>query len=1056
MYNYNEEDQDLSCILNATKTLFKESSFVFVIRDSKKSQFESTELENSIVLIDLNINQPLMHFDQYYASNFIFIVENNTVLKKNLEFLEKSSLWNKAKSPKGKFLIVSSTDEIPSLFMTMWEKYVLNVVVMVRNISKLYIGDPHAHENKCGEFANSFSTKRCDAIIEIKSYYRKLTGCTVRIMNVATLTNIEFDVTLYGLFSNLSIKYLNVSMADFNYPSLDDFTSSKGFYIKLLYYAHGYYKYLHTSDPIFTSEMVWLVPPPLKMSPLKALTSAFRIEVWSGILFSMFITSFLWYCFTKHYQTNSKSADGLISIVTKIWQMTFTSCIRQLPVQKPARCLLIMYLLYIINIQTAYTCNLIRIFTNPPHEKSISSLEDLANSNLTVFGVNYDVGKFKNDSKFKEDVCVKISKHLKEITYDEMKQSLIHVSTYRNCAIMIPELAYLYYRDGIPPVKEIFDSSITEQFTIAFIGNEDHYFMETFDKMFLYLKESGIYTHYSNNQKVLSLKLYNVTYDNQLVNPIVLNIKHLYIVFVLLAVVDNSISPFQLTNLENVVVFINLNKPIVNFNENYANNFIINVENHTTLKKNLEILQKSVLWNRAKSPKGNFLILSPKNEIGPLFLTMWDKYVLNVVVMITKGHLSTLYISDPHAYENKCGEFSSCFSTAKCEAVDERKTYYRKFTGCTLRVTGTPPRLSITDPDVVLTDLFLNMTVKYLNVSVVFYNITPNTSVSSRGRQINFIYHLYGTYKNYHVSDRVYTSKMIWIVPLPLKLSPFKALGSVFTHEVWCCIAFGIFVNSIVWYCITKYYNSKASLNNIIYFLFRIWEITFTGCLSKLPTQTSVRWLLITYLLYIINIQTAFTSNLIRIFTNPPYEKSISNLEELSRSNLTIYSFKIMIDNFKSYSNYKQEIVAKLRKQLKESRDLKQNLLDLVKYRNCAVMIPEKGYIEYQNEIPPVRVLYDDSITEPFAMAFVGNEHHYFMETFDKLFLLLKESGIYQHHLIIYKMLSFKQSNASSRNIEFEPVVLTMKHVYSVFVLLAVGLAWSIGVLSVELLIHKI
>ncbi|KAF5295394.1 hypothetical protein FQA39_LY13055 [Lamprigera yunnana] len=202
-----------------------------------------------------------------------------------------------------------------------------------------------------------------------------------------------------------------------------------------------------------------------------------------------------------------------------------------------------------------------------------------------------------------------------------------------------------------------------------------------------------------------------------------------------------------------------------------------------------------------------------------------------------------------------------------------------------------------------------------------------------------------------------------------------------------------------------------------------------------------------------------FTSSLIRILTIPQYEPTIKTLDELANSDLSIITHNI---TFNTILNIESNTT--LSKKIKNKVVLS-NYNEIVKIIEDErglqkVAIPTEGYnLEmfirtYQRNL---QHFLDESFLGQTNYIFISKET-YIMPSLNEIIKILLESGLLQHHQNQYKNvlrnytdIIEKENTAPSGN-----VVLSLDHLYPIFVFWGAGLILATVVFIIELLWYEI
>ncbi|KAF5305466.1 hypothetical protein FQA39_LY01557 [Lamprigera yunnana] len=517
---------------------------------------------------------------------------------------------------------------------------------------------------------------------------------------------------------------------------------------------------------------------------------------------------------------------------------------------------------------------------------------------------------------------------------------------------------------------------------------------------------------------------------------------------------DNNFN-FELSGFFKAFVVIDVNKPIVNNAIMFGKNFVIYVRDSLSLTKFLYALSNSTIWHPINSLKGKFVIITPVNNAAELFPILWKKYILNVVVIhIDDTFRHLVYVSDPHDIKNKCAQRAVSLQAQECDSKVTFTKLYRKFTGCTMQIAaGGLLDLHRTHPDRVLYLFFDSLMRRYLKVSVEYRkSMTMLISFFNDYSKVGIAYFPIYKIDGLEATKAVLTADMVWVLPLPLLMSPLKALSTIYSSDVWILVVITFLIVSLCWWFISTFCKRQRTFSQLTDAVTKVTSITFNNLAGPEPTTAPLKCLLITYLLYIINMQTACTCNLIRIFTSPPYEDGLNTLEDLTNSNMPIYTTTALIKNYKDDLKFGNELSAKLKSQFVSVKSLKPKLIEASIFRNCAVLIVDYNLL--WSGVRNVKAIVNNSFTGPIEIGFYAAEGHYFITTFNQLIRILEEAGIYQKQIKNFKESFLKYNNVTEEE-NYKPTVLTVDHIYGVFILLGVGLGGACIIFFIELLYSR-
>ncbi|KAF5272655.1 hypothetical protein FQA39_LY07682 [Lamprigera yunnana] len=396
------------------------------------------------------------------------------------------------------------------------------------------------------------------------------------------------------------------------------------------------------------------------------------------------------------------------------------------------------------------------------------------------------------------------------------------------------------------------------------------------------------------------------------------------------------------------------------------------------------------------------------------------------------NYTNEIYTCDRYHKGNHCGKQCNVLTKHQCNT---NKNYFEttgSLQNCAVDFYLGPysnhPILNM-----VLT-LILEELTNYLGFSLNIFQ--PNST--NRKPTGDFTVIVVSTILTGYVINPVYTYELGWVTFVN-KIPSTKILQYTFEGSVWILIGLTLLLTLLICCLITKLtgngWNVETSFTNIL-------ALTLVGCLSNLPRLRSLKCLILFYLMFVVIIQTAFKTNLARLLTVDQNDKSIDNLKDLADSNVPLCVDKLYLNLF-TESMKKELVYIKIIKRLISI----EHGTDILNYRNCTYLM----YLEHilaLKDTTDFRFNYfmnDGSINVKFSPYFLRGNH--LIKTLNRVIQRFDENGITKHIISKAKKTNFKRIKEE----ESEAKVLTMEHVYGIFVIWAVGSALSVMVFLVEI-----
>ncbi|KAF5287410.1 hypothetical protein FQR65_LT12235 [Abscondita terminalis] len=484
--------------------------------------------------------------------------------------------------------------------------------------------------------------------------------------------------------------------------------------------------------------------------------------------------------------------------------------------------------------------------------------------------------------------------------------------------------------------------------------------------------------------------------------------------------------------------------------KNYHHNYVIHADEYLELFNALIAVNDSDLYHGKLFFDGKFLLITNDQELEKKILMFWSVGVINLIVLAynSLGGIQ-MHTGNPQAVGNNCGEnVKELLSVNDCL----RKTHvllphvFRKYTNCNITymnyVAPTPDKIKVYE----LILFVFDMLAERFDVSLIM-RTEPIVAPYYAGLFTVYTVNPAHTLPDRVVTSTIYTDKMVWVVPFPKRIPTMKILQMVFTNTLWVYIVVVFVGTSFVWWFITKTFKRSSSMTQAF---LKVFSITLFGWVDNYGRWRPIRCLFLTYVVYSIHIQTAFTSKLIEILTIPQYEHAIKSLSELSASDVEIIIYE---KHYESYFNHTDDdaLYNKIKSKLV--------VLNYSNYDDVAGS--NETYTKYaalftNNEVEIVSnmigeeliTIADSILVSNWEMAFGGVEGTYIIKTIDKLIDTLTESGLLNY---VKNNIKYEIETKRFKKDEEKPV-LSLQHLYFVFVFWGVGLALSFLILFFELL----
>ncbi|KAF5275975.1 hypothetical protein FQA39_LY00771 [Lamprigera yunnana] len=488
---------------------------------------------------------------------------------------------------------------------------------------------------------------------------------------------------------------------------------------------------------------------------------------------------------------------------------------------------------------------------------------------------------------------------------------------------------------------------------------------------------------------------------------------------------------------KNPYVIVNINKPIIGQQQRSPKYYILQTADETSFIKMFSDLQRSKIWDFYTSSKAKFLIIATTSTNK--FDLLWSYDIMQSALFHYGDKVLTC---DPYHKSNQCGQ--KCINSTWNQCTS--KTFYHKsenrsFQNCSINFITLYADDNVQSQNII-TRFILEELKKYLGVPI---NIIDQKNDRPSNGNLE-LYILDTTFFISYTTNRIFTDNFGWVTFVN-KTPSTLILQYTFERKVWIMIGVTFISISLIWCLIMKFTANKCS---VFPSFINVLALTLVGCIPNIPQLRSLKCLLSFYLVFIIIIHAAFKTNLAKILTVDQYDSSLKNLVDLAVSDHAVCTHKRFIDEF----FYKIKDADNIYTKLKERIIPINNWNDVLKYRNCTyLMLWQDIHILKNQGNYKMEYFIDNTVTGNMKYSFYFTRDNYLSETLNLLIKRFVENGISEH--IISENNRRQYGNQKLKDEKWEPKVLTMDHVYGIFVIWAGGIAISIIVFLVELVSIK-
>ncbi|KAF2892797.1 hypothetical protein ILUMI_13375 [Ignelater luminosus] len=511
---------------------------------------------------------------------------------------------------------------------------------------------------------------------------------------------------------------------------------------------------------------------------------------------------------------------------------------------------------------------------------------------------------------------------------------------------------------------------------------------------------------------------------------------------------DDSDNHNELLNIPNPYTVTKIDKSIRSVSQSY-NTYIIFTTNQTSFNRTLIKVQDSPLWDQSNSPRGRFIVITAKHiDINLLTNTFYKYDIINFSliqkIQNTPRHFVKHSILDFNALEHT---YQLCYtSKPKMKEQEIKMILPYPVNISTTKLIELKALYEMALENLNMIGNLLNMNASYLltdDIKTLLYNNSNDIYV-----YLSFTRHEM-LYRDYDVGNYFFRDPMIWLVPLPDKMSTFKTIATTLDVKVWLIIIILFMVKGILWWSFSKLFKTEIQLFDLLTYVLTSFLVTLGGSYNSLPNLRSLKVLLLFYLAYSMQISTIFQGELYSGLKNPKMEHGYTNMKKLAESPLPMIG-SMQTKNFMTEHFSNHPIFSKVLKKLvtRSPIDLRVVLKYVALFKNCSA-ISGKGALLY---IFPkfksmVNLIEHNTGALELEVSFALRKGHYLLTVLNKYCGRLWEGGIYQ------KLFSDATALYGNDEIEHNAAAFAfgIYHIYELFILWAMGMLLAIVIFILEM-----
>ncbi|KAK5645001.1 hypothetical protein RI129_006301 [Pyrocoelia pectoralis] len=499
-------------------------------------------------------------------------------------------------------------------------------------------------------------------------------------------------------------------------------------------------------------------------------------------------------------------------------------------------------------------------------------------------------------------------------------------------------------------------------------------------------------------------------------------------------ILDNNICEEAIFKMNTTRPYISLNLDTVEgIKLQYEGQFVICPVDAYSLSRTIDRMQ----YEAARDYRGlgslKIFVITNTTDASLIFEMFWSYGINNVIVLFYGQGISKLSMCDRYSPANACGKTAKSIIYQNCE---EPVTFtftkvIHQMNKCPITFMYARNTIYAREEEYPIARYILYVIQELSNrrnatFQRIIFNHPSEYNVYARNKTNIVMSWIPKKYRAYTVTEPLVKIDIVWFVPKAEQISNMNAFVQVFNWKVWVATGVTLICVWLTWFLIISW-NGRFTFDKLGLAFINVWSLTICGCIAQFPRSFALRITLLSYLIYVIHIQCALTSNTATILTTPRYEFQIRNLEELAESGLPIYIVESLKISQFNMNDTNHTLYTRLQKQLHpvlapEFSDL---IADFNHYRNFA-------FIASAEDLPLPK-------------------DHYFAPTLNSLLSEMVESGIGDERKNYFERQCFTKTVSMQENSK----EITLTHLAFIFIFLGLGLSISCVVFCLEHVVHK-
>lgn len=342
--------------------------------------------------------------------NYFLIISSPSVLKDILTFLNDSCFWN----TRAKIVVVLNKLSKPeSVLQQLWAFNISNVIMLDLNSMNIFAWSPF-NENQCGRkfIYHQFNCYALNTTKDLFIVAKKFTGCSIRAAYFRVAYDIPYMANGSGIgvaersfgfvMEGLGINVLYEPIGDEKERELlSQHTLEDPIYFNfdVIFPIVTRFVWIYTeydaSEIYLFDDYLWVIAKPQQLPNTQVMAVIFSTNVWIAAIATYILSAICWYFLNNAHRARK---TGLTTSFLDIIRLSLTFSIPKTPESMFRRFFFILYILFSFVLSSAFLGKYSSVLTHPGHEKSIESVEEMANSLITpiFFGYIWNILKELN------------------------------------------------------------------------------------------------------------------------------------------------------------------------------------------------------------------------------------------------------------------------------------------------------------------------------------------------------------------------------------------------------------------------------------------------------------------------------------------------------------------------------------------------------------------------------------------------------------------------------------------------------------------------------------